>query len=74
MLPPSRSSSKESVDLDDYLEQKEPQPHIPKSVSTLDDFKEAMSTYETSGQRPPSLQKLYDALLSVPVTSCEAER
>lgn len=62
------------MDLKDHLEKTKPILQTIESVSTLEDIKEAMSSFEKSGERPPALQKVYNALLSVPVTSCEAER
>ncbi|KRX28967.1 hypothetical protein T09_2818, partial [Trichinella sp. T9] len=33
-----------------------------------------MAVFEAVGQRPKTLQKLYDALITAPPTSCETER
>ncbi|KRX79453.1 hypothetical protein T06_10894, partial [Trichinella sp. T6] len=37
-------------------------------------IKNEMAVFEAVGQRPKTLQKLYDALITVPPTSCETER
>ena len=76
--PPKRmrSNSSSSDGLEDFLVKTIPEPQTVKPVSHLDvdDIKEEMASFERNGQRPPSLEKVYNALLSVPPTSCEAER
>ncbi|KRZ88157.1 hypothetical protein T08_13634 [Trichinella sp. T8] len=37
-------------------------------------IKNEIAVFEAVGQRPKTLQKLYDALITVPPTSCETER
>ncbi|KAL1234446.1 Nonribosomal peptide synthase dtpA [Trichinella spiralis] len=37
-------------------------------------IKNEMAVFEAVGQRPKTLQKLYDALITAPPTSCETER
>ena len=69
----NRSDSSSSEDLDDYLEKKPPL-HVETTTDPLDVIKNAMAEFESSGERPATLQKVYNALLSVPATSCEAER
>ena len=70
-VPPQRSFSDE---VNDCVDQPAPQLQTAISSTPLDDIKEDMSSFERTGQRPPSLQKVYNSLLSVPPTSCEAER
>ena len=70
--PPVRS---DSDDFKDVAYKHEPTaPQCVRSTTPLEVIERAMSEYETSGERPTSLQKVYLALLSVPPTSCEAER
>lgn len=44
-----------------------------KSTTPLYKIKKAMDTFEATGSRPELLQKLHDALSSVPPTSAESE-
>ena len=44
------------------------------STSILNDIKSDMKYFESRGQRSTMLAEIYRALLSIPPTSCEAER
>ena len=98
----SCSDGEESVKWSDCLKPKKVEIPRATSTSTLDLIETAMSGFETSGERPKSLEKVlkarcnlsctysfylniftfsnttvfqvYKALMSVPPTSCEAER
>ena len=72
--PPERTCSGESDDLQDFLKKPEPKSQLPQSIMPLEMIKEAMTFLETNGERPKCLENVYQALLSVPPTSCEAER
>ena len=72
--PPKKTCSGESDDLQDFLSQPGPQSQRPQSTTPLEMIKEAMTFFETNGERPKCLENVYQALLSIPPTSCEAER
>ena len=72
-MPPKRSFSDE---LNDCVDEPTPAPLVQTSFSNtpLDDIKDDMASFEKNGRRSPILQRVYNALLSIPATSCEAER
>ncbi|KRZ00599.1 hypothetical protein T11_991 [Trichinella zimbabwensis] len=43
-------------------------------INIMKIIKDEMAVFEAVGQRPKTLQMLYDALITVPSISCEAER
>ena len=57
--PPKRSCSDCSDDLNECLEKGKPKPLPPKSTTSIDDIKEDMSSFERSGERPTSLEKVF---------------
>ncbi|KRZ66414.1 hypothetical protein T10_4174 [Trichinella papuae] len=42
-------------------------------INIMKIIKDEMAVFEAVAQRPKTLQMLYDALITVPSTSCEAE-
>ena len=55
--PPKRARSNESDDLEEFVNKK-PEPQPAKGKSPLEIIESAMSEYETSGERPSSLEKV----------------
>ena len=55
--PPKRNRSDSSEDLDHFLEKK-PLPHVSRSDTPLEVIKNAMSEFESSAERPATLQKV----------------
>ena len=77
---PKRTPSQEDEDLllKNYLEEKKK--HNEKSInweapttSVYDMITKAMDDYETRGIRPPALEQIYSALLTIPPTSAEVK-
>ena len=75
---PKRTPSKEDEDLllRNYLDERKK--HNEASItweapttSVYDMITKAMEDYETRGIRPPALEQIYSALLSIPPTSAE---
>ena len=74
--PPKRNPSQE---LRERLERKKKKINAPTSPPritsvTLTSIKSDMKRFEGTGKRPRALERIYQALLSIQVTSCEAER
>ena len=56
--PPQRIDSNESEELNTYLNETRPVIQVSKTASTLDIIQEAMSLFETNGERPKPLEKV----------------
>ena len=74
--PPPKVQKTEYQKLRTHLEEKKT--HNEKANKSLDPtttvhdmIERDMDSYETSGKRPPGLEQLYSALLSIPPTSAE---